>query len=86
MGIETLPYPDRHTPAEGYTGISAGDVIRFSPLDRYGGPSDVEDCIVRDIECDPRAFTTGEAFRTRAIGCRVQDIFAVDALGVGVGI
>lgn len=62
MSIETLPYPDPHTPVEGYTAISAGDVIRFSPLDRYGGPSDIEDCIVRDIECEPRDFTTGEAF------------------------
>ncbi|ULD38876.1 hypothetical protein [Rhodococcus qingshengii] len=62
MSIETLPYPDPHTPIEGYTAILAGDVIRFSPLDRYGGPSDIEDCIVRDIECEPRDFTTGEAF------------------------
>ncbi|MDE8648985.1 hypothetical protein PXH69_28840 [Rhodococcus qingshengii] len=75
MSIETLPYPDPRVPVAGYTAIAAGDVIRYVARDRFGGPTDTQDCIVRDVETEPRDFATGAAFPA---SCRRLHVTVLD--------
>lgn len=45
-----MPYPDPQILVNNNSAISPGLLIRYTPVDVYGTPSDTQDCIVRQIE------------------------------------